>query len=267
MFNLANLFTAANLICGILAIIFALSGRLDLAPFAVFGGLLFDFFDGFVARLLKVSGELGKQLDSFADMVTFGVAPGVIMMVILTVDPANFGDGFTVLQIQQDYTSWFSSLDFKTFSGNYTPFLALLIPFFSMFRLAKFNIDTRQSESFIGLPTPSMTLFFMTFPLALVYALSSDNLVNQFTLFVFNPWFIGVLIVIFGGMMISEIPLFSLKVKSFGWKGNQIRIVFLLISLVLILVFSVWSIALIVFLYLILSMIDNTFFKIKENEI
>ena len=264
MFNLANLFTAANLMSGVLAIVFVLSGRIDLAPFAVFCGLLFDFLDGFVARLFKTSGELGKQLDSFADMVTFGVAPGVIMLVVLTVDLASFGEGITLESIQNGYYAWFSDLDPFTLSGNYVPFFGLVLPFFSMFRLAKFNLDTRQSESFIGLPTPSMTLFFMTFPLALVYSMQSTESVNAFTLFLFNPWFVIGLILIFGLLMVSEIPLFSLKVKSFKWNGNQIRIMFLLISLILILVFKVWSIALIVFLYLILSMIENTFIKTKK---
>ena len=93
MFNLANLFTAANLISGVVAIVFAFSGRLDLAPYAIFCGLIFDFLDGFAARLFKTSGELGKQLDSFADMVTFGVAPGVIMLIILTINPSSFENG------------------------------------------------------------------------------------------------------------------------------------------------------------------------------
>ncbi|MEJ6583336.1 MAG: CDP-alcohol phosphatidyltransferase family protein [Crocinitomicaceae bacterium] len=263
MFNLANLFTASNLICGILAIVFALSGRLDLAPIAIFCGLIFDFLDGFIARLMKSSGELGKQLDSFADMITFGVAPGVIMMVVLTVQPGTFESGISIGQIHENYLRWFNSIDLTTFSGNYIPLIGLLLPFFAMFRLAKFNIDLRQSESFIGLPTPSMTLFFMVFPLALVYNLSW----NEYSILLFNPWLILCLIVVFGLLMVSEIPLFSLKVKSFGWQGNQIRIVFLLISLGLILAFRLWSIALIVFLYLILSMIENIFSKTKSNEI
>src|SRR5690606_2230444 len=115
--------------------------------------------------MLKTNGDLGKQLDSFADMVTFGVAPGVIMFVILTINPMSFEHGISLTEIYSDYHVWFKSIDFKTLSGNYLPFFALFIPFFSMFRLAKFNLDTRQSESFIGLATPSMTLFFMAFPL------------------------------------------------------------------------------------------------------
>jgi len=267
MFNLANLLTAANLISGIVAILLTFSGRIDLAPFAIFSGLIFDFFDGFAARMLKVSGELGKQLDSFADMVTFGVAPGAIMLVVLTINPSSFENGITLSEINRDYNLWFETLNFSSLSGNYFPFLALLIPFFSMFRLAKFNLDTRQSESFIGLPTPSMTLFFMSFPLVLTTQMTINSSVNEFTLFLFHPFFIGVLVFAFGLLMISEIPLFSLKLKSFGWKGNEIRIIFLLISLGFILVFKVWALALIVFLYLILSMIENIFFKTKKNEI
>jgi len=264
MFNLANLFTALNLISGSIAILLALSGRLDLAPFAIFCGLIFDFLDGFIARLFKTNGELGKQLDSFADMVTFGVAPGVIMLVILTINPSSLGSELNADQIQADYILWFSQLDFATFSGNYIPFFALLLPFFSMFRLAKFNIDIRQSESFIGLPTPSMTLFFMAFPLVLLYTNISACSVSQL---IFDPIIIVGLIISFGLLMVSEIPLFSLKLKTIKWKGNQIRFVFLLISLILIILFKVWSLALIVFLYLILSLVENTFIKKKQNEI
>ena len=263
MFNLANLCTAGNLMSGILAIILALTVDVTLAPFAIFLGLLFDFCDGFIARKLGVSGELGKQLDSLADMVTFGVAPGVIMLVIL-------GSGYDLLNsssaiAQNTFSTWFNNaIHFK--ADNYFPLAALIIPFLALFRLAKFNVDIRQSESFIGLPTPANTLFFMVFPLAIRYhdLVSDDHALYQF---MYNPWFISVLIVIMSVMMVIEVPLFSLKFKQFKLKGNEIRYLFLLISLGLILVFHVWSIALIVFLYLILSGLENVFFKKNRNEI
>lgn len=263
MFNLANLFTAANLISGCLAVVFALSGRLDLAPFAVFTGLIFDFLDGFAARLFKTSGEMGKQLDSLADMITFGVAPGVIMLYVLAVLGGDLSSGTTSAALHQSYLTWFSQLDVLSLKGNFVPFIALVLPFFSLFRLAKFNLDTRQSESFIGLPTPSMTLFFMSFPLVL----TSDSQSIDLQYILFNPWVIVALMLMLGIMMISEVALFSLKLKQFGWHGNQLRIVFLLISLVFILLFKAWSFSLIVFLYLILSMIENTFFKKVRNEV
>tara|TARA_R110002072_G_scaffold282761_3_gene445979 strand:+ start:60311 stop:61042 length:732 start_codon:yes stop_codon:yes gene_type:complete len=240
---------------GIFSILFAILGELHLAVFAIYAGAIFDFLDGFAARLMKTSGELGKQLDSLADMVTFGVAPGVMMMVVLTLKPSNLNDVSTGL-VYFEFTQWFSLLS----QGKLIllPLFGLIIPFFSMFRLAKFNIDTRQTTSFIGLPTPANTLFFTTFPLAIVY---TDVWASPVSEFLFNPYLIVTLIILMGLLMVSEIPLFSLKMKNFKWKGNEIRFVFLLISLVLIFIFRVWSIALIVILYLIMSFVENTFVK------
>lgn len=265
MFTLANLFTASNLISGIFAILFALMGRLDLAPYAIFAGALFDFLDGFVARLFKTTGELGKQLDSLADMITFGVAPGVMMLVVLTVDPNSLNDLNDVAKIKEGVDDWFVGL----FNGEFDliPLAGLIIPFFSLFRLAKFNIDTRQSESFIGLPTPANTLFFTTFPLVLTSMIHNSEPVGEVYLVLFNTYFLIALMTLMGLLMVSEIPLFSLKVKHFKLKGNEIRFSFLLISLIFILVFKVWSIALIVFLYLVFSIIENSIFKKNKDEV
>ena len=268
MFNLANLFTSFNLISGILAIILAVTGHLFAAAMCVFAGAFFDFLDGFSARLFKTNGELGKQLDSLADMVTFGVVPGVIMMVVLTVNievlqSSEFMLGESSQVIRLSFSSWIESFFNGFGSVNFVPLTALLIPFFSLFRLAKFNLDTRQTTSFIGLPTPANTLFFMTYPLVLMLSTGSLDSFKA----IFNPYVIILLIVSMGWLMVSEIPLFSLKVNKRSFKGNEIRIIFLLISLTLILLFKVWAIALIVFLYLILSVIENNFFNKRRNEI
>ncbi len=252
MFNLANIVTALNLSSGILSILFAVLGYLDFAVFAIFAGAIFDFLDGFIARAMNTMGELGKQLDSLADMVTFGVAPGVLMMVVLTIDLESF-TSFTVEGVRSGFFHWFDA--FLQGELNFLPFLALIIPFFSLFRLAKFNLDTRPTTSFIGLPTPANTLFFTTFPLVIVFRGEDVNS------FFFNPLLIVTLLVVLSLMMVSEIPLFSLKVKHFKIKGNEIRFIFLLISLIFILVFNVWAIALIVLLYLVLSIVENTFFN------
>lgn len=265
MVTVANLFTASNLISGVLAIVFALMGRLDLAPFVIFLGALFDFLDGVVARIFKTTDDLGRQLDSLADMVTFGVAPGVVMMVLLTVDPSQLDKLASISEVSSQAKEWFNGL----FLGNLNliPFAGLIIPFFSLFRLAKFNIDTRQSESFIGVPTPANTLAFMTFPLVMTDIIQSDKAIGDIHIFLFNPYFLIILMVVMGLLMVSEIPLFSLKVKHFKFKGNEIRFSFLLISLIFIFIFKVWSIALIVFLYLVFSIIENTIFKKNKNEV
>ncbi len=262
MFNIPNLFTAANLISGCIAILLAVSGRIDLAPFAIFVGAFFDFLDGFLARKLQVSSEMGKQLDSLADMVTFGVAPGLIMMAVIL--RCQLVSDFSMNYVS--IPNWVNTL-IDGDHRNFWPFAGLLIPFFSIFRLAKFNLDTRQTESFIGLPTPAITLFFMSFPLALAYKITTGDLMISINRFLFDPLFISILILIMSLLLVSEIPLFSLKIKGFGWKENRVRYVFLLISLAFILLFNVWSLALIVFLYLILSMIENIFIKTKKDEI
>lgn len=258
MFNLANFCTAANLVSGCLAIVLALTGHLDLAPFAILTGLLFDFFDGFFARILKTSGELGKQLDSLADMVTFGVAPGMIMLVWLATDPTKIHE-FGALD-PDIFLQWMNdALHFQT--SNYLPLVAFMFPFFALFRLANFNIDTRQSHSFIGLPTPAATLFFMSFPLALHF--HPEQLESGLFAWLSQPIFVCTALVVMSILMVSPLPLFALKFKNFGWKGNEIRYTFLLISLGLIPLFGVWSFSLIVFLYLLFSIIQNTFSKQK----
>ena len=135
--HIPNILTLANLFCGILAIKVGFSEHYFLAAFFVVLGAFFDFLDGFAARLLKVQGELGKQLDSFADMVTFGVAPGVVMY--------SFLSSFIL--------------------DSYIPYISFVIPLLSAVRLAKFNIDSNQSDKFIGLPTPANALFFVFIPL------------------------------------------------------------------------------------------------------
>lgn len=260
MFNIANLFTASNLLAGFLSILFAVTGHIDLAVWAIFAGAFFDFLDGFAARIFKTSGDLGKQLDSLADMVTFGVAPGMLMMVVLTI---NLSVDYSSTEVQTGFLEWVDSLLNLNPTAFY-PLAGLIIPFFSLFRLAKFNIDTRQTTSFIGLPTPVNTLFFTAFPLAIVF---TNEAMSSYIQVVFHPILITLTIFIMGLLMVSEIPFFSLKFNKTGIKGNEIRYLFLLISMIIIVLFSVWAIALIVFLYLILSIIENTFLTSKKNEI
>ena len=258
--HMPNILTLANLFCGILAIKLGFSEHYYLAGFFVLLGAFFDFFDGFAARLLKVQGELGKQLDSFADMVTFGVAPGVVMY------------------------SFLSSF----IESAYAPYISFVIPLLSAVRLAKFNIDAKQSDKFIGLPTPANALFFVFIPL--VFAMESlgwdyatfvaDMKSDHFSkLFVSESWgapetfkylIIG-LIILFSYLLISPIEMIALKFKSFEWNGNEIRFVFLGLCLVVIflslLISSVFvSIPIIILLYIILSIINNLFKK-KQNEL
>lgn len=273
MFNIPNLFTAGNMLCGVLAIFFALSGRIDISAYFIFGGAFLDYFDGFLARLLKQQGELGKQLDSLADMITFGLAPGMVMMVVLaySVMPVeswhgSVPDGMIVLEdtlihpIQEDIATAFfrwqnSVLEWE--NVNWIPFTALIIPFFSMFRLGKFNIDTRQSESFIGLPTPANTIFYTAFPLLLVQYGNAEGWQHTLILQCIQPIVLIPIIVVMSFMLVAELPLFALKFKQFKWKGNEIRYLFLISCGLLIPFLLIWSIPIIVLLYLLFSFIQN----------
>jgi CDP-diacylglycerol--serine O-phosphatidyltransferase len=134
--QIPNLFTAGNLIGGILAIIFSLTGKIDLAPYCIFISAFCDFLDGFIARLLKVQSELGKQLDSLADMVTFGVAPGIMVYVMMD-HPA------LITSLNSDFSP--RSLELSS-ELELLKYAAFLLPVFALFRLAKFNLDTRQSD-------------------------------------------------------------------------------------------------------------------------
>ena len=212
--------------CGTIATIFAVEAEFTTAAFFVVLGIVFDFFDGFAARLLNVTGELGKQLDSLADMVTSGVVPGVIMFQLLK----N------------------SSLDL----GTYIPYFGLLITLAACYRLAKFNLDTRQTDSFIGLPTPAMSLFVIALPLIIEY--SDYTFVIDL---IRNSYFLLGTTIVLSFLMHAEIPLFSLKFKSYGFKENTLQYLFLLISLILLSLLQFVAVPLIIISYVLISLIGR----------
>jgi CDP-diacylglycerol---serine O-phosphatidyltransferase len=285
MFTLPNILTASNLLCGILAIIFTLYGRIDLAPVLILFALVFDFLDGFLARKMKLSGELGKQLDSLADMITFGVAPGIMCFVLLIISGGHeivhsidataspflydtFGTSINALitMYLSDLTGNPLSQAAFHYSGWYlfSPFIALVIPFFSLFRLAKFNLDTRQSDRFIGLPTPALTLFFMVFPLILWDAWGEEGWRVFLANLVLKESILTGLIVLFSALLVAEIPLIALKFKDYSWKKNKLKYILIVSSGLFMVFFSFRAIPLIIFTYLCLSFIDNFIEKRKK---
>jgi CDP-diacylglycerol--serine O-phosphatidyltransferase len=231
--HIPNLLTLGNLFCGTIATIFAVENDFIAAGLFVVIGILFDFLDGFVARLLKVSGELGKQLDSLADMVTSGVVPGVIMSKLIQNNLLESSNSFDD-----------SYLDVSL--------IGLMLTLGACYRLAKFNLDTRQSDSFIGLPTPAMSLFVISLPLIQMYSdvIFVENLIN-------NNYFLIVITLFLCYLMNAEIPLFSLKFKDYSFKKNWVIYLFLVISLVLIFTVTYLSIPIIIILYVALSILKN----------
>ena len=233
--HIPNLLTLGNLFCGTVACIFAVQANFTLAGLFVAIGIFFDFFDGFVARILNVSGALGKQLDSLADMVTSGVVPGIIMFNLLAnkqTVPFNFKDELLL--------------------HSYVPFLGLIVTLGACYRLAKFNIDTRQSDSFIGLPTPAMTLFVISLPLIKEYSdfEIAQNLID-------NNYFLCLIILLLTYLMNAELQLFSLKFKEYSIKNNFIKYLFIVVSILMIFFLKYISIPLIIVIYVVLSLISN----------
>lgn len=289
MFTLPNITTGLNLLSGCISILFALAGRLELAVLFIFLAAIFDFLDGMLARALKLSGELGKQLDSLADMVSFGLAPGVLVFILFILGGAMdifVEQGGTIQSFWMNGTfgyniSYWVQTYFNDLLGNeapfyvptfkgwylYLPFVGLMIPFFSLFRLAKFNLDTRQSTSFIGLPTPANTIFFASFALMLWDGFGTTNWKATLSTLLIKDQILMTLTVLFSALLVAELPLFSLKFKSLKFKDNALRFIFLAISLILIVLLLVWALPIIILLYLILSIIDNYLIKNRKHEI
>lgn len=241
--HIPNILTLFNLLLGSIAIIFAVKNHLIAASIFVVFGIIIDFFDGFSARLLKVQGELGKQLDSLADVVTSGLAPGIIMFQLLG---SVKSDAFINLNPITLFSIKFESLSF----------VGLLITLAAAYRLAKFNIDIRQTNEFIGLPTPAAALVVISFPLILEY--SSNNLVITL---IENTWFLVVVTLFLCYLMNANIKLFSLKFKEISWKNNRIKYTFIGLAILALMMLKFVAIPVIVFLYILLSVIDNRIVK------
>ena len=230
--HLPNALTCLNLLCGCLALTFIFQGSLVIAAYFVGLGAVADFFDGLVARALRVSSPIGKDLDSLADMVSFGVVPGAIMLQLLQQAIPGQGTGYLYM---------------PTTSSIIIPFFGFCITIFSALRLAKFNNDTRQTTSFIGLPTPACTLVVASLPLIL--AGDEFGLRN----FILNPWVLLGLTVVLSGLLVAELPLFALKFKNLRWLGNRRRFLFVLLALGLVGWLRAAGVPLAVLLYVLLS--------------
>jgi CDP-diacylglycerol--serine O-phosphatidyltransferase len=238
--HIPNTITLFNLASGLLAIIAIFKGYYDEAFLFVCLGIFFDFWDGFFARKFKVSGELGLQLDSLADVVTSGVVPGLMIFKLL-------------LDIQEDSTSVYYLTEEYYYMG-FVPYLGFIITLASAYRLAKFNIDTRQTDSFIGLPTPANALFIMSIPM-IQFDGTHEWLVNA----LFNPFVLLIISLVSAYMLNAEIPLFSLKIKDFSWDKNKLQVFFLTIAATLLLFLGFTALPIIILLYVVLSVINNTF--------
>ena len=229
MFNLPNLLTLSNLFFGCCAIVCLLSGYYIEAIFLLFISGMADFSDGLAARAMNISSPIGKELDSLADMVSFGVAPGIMFYQLLS---QNFQEA--------------------TFGGiNMLSALAFVLPCFACLRLAKFNLDMRQSDDFIGLNTPAMTVFASG--VILIFHFNSFGLAS----FVTHPITLFSMIGILSFLMVSEFPMFSFKMKAKGWKGNELPISFMILGILQIVFLREVGFCTSVITYLVFSLIKN----------
>lgn len=240
--HIPNVITLLNLFAGLCALIHAFNGSYREAFSLVCLGIFFDFWDGFFARIWKVQSPIGLQLDSLADMVTSGVVPGLVMYKML-------GD------IQENQSQY--NLTEDTYFMGVVPYLGFLITIASCYRLAKFNVDTRQTDSFIGLPTPANALLIMSIPMIQFQYTDVDFVIDTLS----NPYVLVGITALSAYLLNAEIPLFSLKVKSFSWEKYKMQVVFLILSVVLIGLLEFIAIPIIILLYVLLSVVNNTILK------
>lgn len=223
--NIPNALTCGNLLCGCVGVVEAFHNNLIISCLLIGVALVFDFFDGFLARLLHVSSPIGKDLDSLADMVTFGVLPSIIVYQLL-------------MQSIPDLL------------GIWKAYFAFTIAIFSAIRLAKFNNDPRQSDSFIGVPTPANAMLIASLPMIVQFHEAWKPVIVDTTNLL-------ILTFVMSYFLVMELPLIALKFKSFGWAGNQFRYSFLIVSLVLIIVLKILAVPVILAVYILLSLADN----------
>ena len=225
--HIPNSITCCNLVSGSIATFYAFAGNAEMALIWIVVGAVFDFFDGMTARLLGVSSPIGKELDSLADVITFGLAPSTIVFAELSVI---------------DYPAFLEPL------RPWLPFAAFIMAAFSALRLAKFNLDERQTTSFIGLPTPANALFWASL------IVGSRELIEG------NPYMVFALLMLLAvscWLLVSEVPMFALKFKHWGWAGNQTRYIFIATSALLIAIFGITGIAIVILWYVVLSLYTN----------
>ncbi|MDM1085066.1 CDP-alcohol phosphatidyltransferase family protein [Myroides odoratimimus] len=243
--HIPNAITLLNLLSGLIALVYAFDDNIHMAFLWICIGIFFDYWDGFVARILNVKSEMGLQLDSLADMVTSGVVPGLVVYKML----ANIQEN------QEIY-----NLTPETYYMGVVPYLGFIITLGAAYRLAKFNIDTRQTDSFIGLPTPGNALFILSIPM-IISTTKSEEIISLLS----NPYLLVVISILSAIIMNAELPLFSLKIKPNNLGAYKLQIGFMLLSLVLLATLLYLAIPIIILVYILLSIIMNMTKKQTTN--
>jgi CDP-diacylglycerol---serine O-phosphatidyltransferase len=236
IFTIPNGITLLNLLSGCISIVYAFYGELTTASILIFIAGFFDFMDGFAARILKSYSDLGKQLDSLADVVSFGIAPSFIL----------FGLYFKSFELNAPDAGFFEA----SFLQRFILVSSFIIALFSALRLAKFNIDERQSDSFIGVPTPANAFFFASLP----FVIQKFDFLSYIIL---SPYFLISISLVLSFLLISEIPLISLKFKNLNFKENKLKFLLLTASLLLLILLQIAAYPIIFIVYILISIIGN----------
>ena len=221
--HLPNFLTCCNLVCGCFGIVFVLEGREIPAAYFVWLAGIFDFFDGFAARMLKVTSSIGKELDSLADVVSFGILPALVM--------------YKMISTSSDSSA--------------LPYIGFTIAVFSALRLAIFNVDETQRDSFRGLNTPANTIFITSLPL----------LYNQVGRWLYEPAVLVAITLLFSLLLVSRIEFFAFKFKSFRWEDNKLRFTFLLLAVLLLISLQYLAVPIVILLYIVFSLLDSYVFR------
>lgn len=241
-----NLLTSMNLICGSLAIYFVFIGTVKMAVVLMFAAAVFDFFDGFAARLLKVSGPLGKELDSLSDLVSFGLLPG-----------------FFVLYLESHLLFDCEIFEISSFSiiEALLCLVSLMIPVFSALRLAKFNLDTRQTDHFIGLPTPANAIFFASITWSFFENGSWGSISHSICAVV-----LSVITILFSLLLVSELPMIALKFKNYKFKGNEFRYLVIFAFVAMIFLKGISGLWIAFLCYVFISVMQNIISKASPRD-
>jgi CDP-diacylglycerol--serine O-phosphatidyltransferase len=233
--QIPNFFTLLNLLSGVFSIYLGMTGELQLSAALIFLAAILDFFDGLLARVLNAKTEIGGQLDSLADIVSFGVAPAFVLFHTFRMEEVGIPE------------------------TSYLPFISFVIPLFSAWRLAKFNTDSEQAAIFKGLPTPASGILLASFPIIILVCLAENK--GFYYDLVTNPYFLAATAVVVSVLMVSNLPMFALKFSTASWAENQTRYIFLILSVFLLILLKLAAVPLIVLLYLLLSVTYHFFGK------
>ncbi len=244
--HIPNFFTLMNLVAGFWGIVFAFQGAFLAVFYCIVIAAFFDFVDGGVARLLRAQSALGKELDSLCDLVSFGVVPGVVLFSMMR----------HALGISEDLLSFAMPVKALVLL-----FAMLLVPAFSALRLARFNVDNRQSDHFIGLPVPANALLIVS--LGALWSLSCDACWGAFPV---NPYFLLAVSLVQSYLLVAPLPMFALKFKNLKWKGNELRFSFLTLSLLFVLFFKIVGIVFTIVMYILISIVTSFFAKHPKGE-